>query len=222
MEPLGFSSGSLPLLTPSTLPGSQHPLSFLFSQPFMSKGTPTKAPHHLIPLCSATPIPNFQIPAPAKAPGRAQPLLSRDCSTPEAFAFLPSEGNKSNERNDGAICSQRLSPALTRPFIFVTLSQKSPGQPRNCRAFPWHPQKGGKRSIKVHPFTWRATGRDGGVVSELEMRQTLGQSSFRGWSQADTSQGFCGSQKPVSVVTLMTSLGWPEKDVEISPSKTKG
>lgn len=149
-------------------------------------------------------------------PGRAQPLLSSDCSSPEAFAFLPPEGNKSNERNDGAICSRSLSPALTGPFVFVTLSHAT------AVPFPWHPQEGGNRSIEVHPFAWRARERDGEAVSEREMRQTLDQNNFRGWSRAETSQGFCGPQKPVRVVILMTSLEWPEKDVEISPSTTKG
>lgn len=68
-------------------------------------------------------------------------------------------------------------------------------------------------------FTRRGTGGDGEVVPELEIRQALGQNSFRAWSQAETSQG---PQKPVSVVTIMTSLGWPGKDVGISPSKMKG
>lgn len=141
----------------SATPNTPHPpgltasseLSFYSPSPSCPRGHQLKL-HITSSLCILPPLtPSSQIPAPAEVPGRAQPLLSSDCSTPEAFAFLPPEGNKSDERNDGAICSRSLSPALTGPFVFVTLSHATPVP------FPWHPQEGGNRSIEVHPFVWK-------------------------------------------------------------------
>lgn len=107
----------------------------------MSKGTPADDASLPIPLCSATSGPFFPSYSISCGAGKSptpihQPVIA---PAPQALAFLLSEGNKSNERNDRAICSRSFSPALARQFVSLTLSDTIPwaaaGKPSNLGAF---------------------------------------------------------------------------------------
>lgn len=148
---VGSSLPSKPLLpvTPHTvLPGLQHPPSHPLGlpveppSPFMSKGTPAGDTSPPIPLHCATQIPSSPATASATVPERVQHLfISLRLLQPlEHSLFSHSEGNKSNEKNDCAICSSSVSPALARQFISMTLAATVPwvaaGKPSNLGAFP--------------------------------------------------------------------------------------
>lgn len=87
------------------------------------------------------PVPSAQATASAEVPERVQRLFVslRLLQPLKRSLFSHSEGNKSNEKNDCAICSPSFSPALARQFISLPLSDTIPwaaaGKPGNLGAF---------------------------------------------------------------------------------------
>lgn len=87
------------------------------------------------------PVPSPPAMASAEVPERVQHLFIslRSLQPLKRLLFSHSEGNKSNERNDCAICSPSFSPALAKQFVSVPLSDTIPwaaaGKPSNLGAF---------------------------------------------------------------------------------------
>lgn len=98
---------------------------------------------HLAPSLRVVPplVPCPQAMASAEVPERVQHLFVslRLLQPLKHLLFSHSEGSKSNEKNDCAICSLSFSPALARQSVSLPLSDTIPwaagGKPSNLGAF---------------------------------------------------------------------------------------
>lgn len=198
--------------TPHTvLPGLQHPPRHPLGVPVEApwarrvRGTPAGDTSPPIPLCCATQIPSPPATASATVPERVQHLfiILRLLQPLEHSLFSHSEGNKSNEKNDCAICSSSVSPALPRQFIPVTLAVSVPwaaageAQRSGCLSHPkwaFPSVRSSARGLQLEKETPRCIPllgetEQGGREVALEMRGILARNCFMVWSQAETSRG---------------------------------
>lgn len=137
-------------------PNAPHCPPWLTASSKLSSWSPSKSPpqpscprgHQLMTRLTPSlrvvppPVPSPQATASAEVPERVHHLfVSLWLLQPLKHSlFSHSGGNKSNEKNDCAICSPSFSPALARQFVSLTLSDTIPwaaaGKPSNLGAFP--------------------------------------------------------------------------------------